>query len=44
MNRIVEGAGLETSAEARAATRERHKKSESDTPYTDFGRRLGVIE
>lgn len=43
MNRIVEGAGLETSAEARAATRDRHGKGKSDTPYTDFGRRLGLI-
>jgi uncharacterized peroxidase-related enzyme len=32
MNRIVEGAGLETSAEARAATRERYKKVKAIPP------------
>ena len=44
MNRIAEGCGLETSAAARAATRERHGKGKSDTPYTDFGKRLGIID
>ena len=44
MNRIVEGTGLETSAEARTATRERHRNGKSDTPYTDFGRRLEIID
>jgi len=43
MNRIVEGTGLETSSEARAATRDRHGKGKSETPYTDFGRRMGII-
>ncbi|MBT3480140.1 MAG: peroxidase [Opitutales bacterium] len=44
MHRIVEGSGLNTSTEARTATRERHRNGKSDTPYTDFGKRLGIID
>lgn len=43
MNRIVEGCGVVPTADGRAASRERHERfRESATPYTDFGRMIGI--
>ena len=42
MNRIVEGCGVQTSEESRAAARERQEKfRDSATPYRDFGTMMG---
>jgi uncharacterized peroxidase-related enzyme len=43
MNRIVEGCGVVPTEEGRAASRERHESTKaSTTPYTDFGRMIGL--
>lgn len=46
MNRLVEGMGVTTSPMVQAAQRERHQspKPPSNTPYMDYGRRLGIIQ
>lgn len=46
MNRLVEGLGVKTSAAIQAAQRERHTASAQNadrTPYTAYGRRIGVV-
>jgi uncharacterized peroxidase-related enzyme len=46
MNRLVEGMGVKTSPAIQAAQRARHQQAADQpnaTPYTDFGRRLGLI-
>lgn len=43
MNRIVEGCGVVPTPAAGAASRERHESMRaSRTPYTDFGRSIGI--
>jgi uncharacterized peroxidase-related enzyme len=43
MNRIVEGCGVVPTAEGQATSRSRHEVfRDSPTPYTDFGRMIGV--
>ncbi len=45
MNRIVEGCGVVPTPEGRDASRERHEKTrDSKTPYTDFGRAMGLAD
>lgn len=46
MNRLVEGMGVKTSPAIQAAQRERHAQMAQErdaTPYTNYGRRIGVI-
>ncbi len=46
MNRLVEGMGVKTSPAIQAAQRERHAESaqrQDRTPYTNYGRRIGVL-
>lgn len=46
MNRLVEGMGVKTSPAIQAAQRERHARAAAEhdmTPYTNYGRRIGVI-
>ncbi len=46
MNRLVEGMGVKTSPAIQAAQRERHARAAQDhdpKPYTNFGRRIGII-
>jgi len=43
MNRIVEGCGVVPTSDGSTASRERHERAkESTTPYTDFGRMIGI--
>jgi len=47
MNRIVEGAGVKSSAAIQQAQRERHQRATTDeinlNSYQDYGRKIGVI-
>ena len=46
MNRLIEGTGITTNDEVRAAQRERQSSGavQSDTPYMDYGRSLGLVD
>ena len=46
MNRLIEGTGITSNDEIRAAQKQRQKHGAdiSDTPYLDYGRSLGLID